>query len=220
MIRVNSFRAPSDDTHFVDVSSVGIDHKFVPEIRRDTSAPQGKETEVNRLLAFALLTSSSVVFAQVPQLKSGSTIYIEPMGGYETYLAAGMVKKHVPLVVVADKNKADFIITSHVSQEMPNQPAVVVNNSNVNNNAVNSTNVNNGSNDAWNQGWELGRQRAANRAALGSTSASFAVVDPRSSQIVFAYSADKAGANQLQRAAEACAKRLKEFIEKSEKSKK
>ena len=56
-------------------------------------------------------------------------------------------------------------------------------------------------------------------AALGSTSTSIAIVDPHSSQVVFAYAAGKAGANQLQRTAEDCAKHMKEFIEKSEKPK-
>jgi hypothetical protein len=49
---------------------------------------------------------------------------------------------------------------------------------------------------------------------------SISVVDPRSSQIVFAYSAGKTGANQFQKTAEACAKSLKELIEKPEKPKK
>jgi hypothetical protein len=31
------------------------------------------------------------------------------MGGYETYLAAAFTKKHVPLIVVADKDKAEYI---------------------------------------------------------------------------------------------------------------
>jgi hypothetical protein len=179
---------------------------------------------MNRVLAFVLLTFSAIAFSQTPQIKSGSAVYIEPMGGYETYLAAAIVKKHVPLAVVAEKDKADYIITSSVSHQTPSQPEVVVNDNSVNKNAVNSTNINNGSNDAWNQGSELGRQRAAEqraaRAALGSTSVSISIVDPRSSQIVFAYSAGKAGSNQFQKTAEACAKSLKEFIEKSEKPKK
>jgi len=45
-----------------------------------------------------------------------STVYIEPMGGYETYLAAAMVKMHVPLVVMVDKAKAEYIIQSTVSR--------------------------------------------------------------------------------------------------------
>jgi predicted RNA-binding protein with PIN domain len=94
----------------------------------------------------------------------------------------------------------------------------------VNKNAVNSTNVNNGNNGAFESGWAQGaesaRERRARKEALGSTSVSIAVVDPRSSQIVFAYSAGKAGSNQFEKTAEACAKSLKEFIEKSEKQKK
>jgi hypothetical protein len=43
---------------------------------------------MNRVLAIVLLTFSAIALAQAPQLKSGSTVYIEPMGGYETYLAA------------------------------------------------------------------------------------------------------------------------------------
>ena len=179
---------------------------------------------MNRVLAIVLLTFSAIALAQAPQLKSGSTIYIEPMDGYETYLAAAIVKMHVPLTVVTDKGKANYIITSNVSHQTPSPPEVVVNDSSVNKNAVNSTNVNNGSNDAWNQGWALGAERAqerrAHKEALGSTSVSIAVVDPRSSQMIFAYSAGKAGSNQFQKAAEACAKSLKEFIEKSEKPKK
>jgi hypothetical protein len=64
------------------------------------------------LLAFLALATCSVCLAQAPQIKSGSSVYIEPMGGYETYLAAAIVKKQVPLSVVADKDKADYIITS------------------------------------------------------------------------------------------------------------
>jgi hypothetical protein len=175
---------------------------------------------MNRMVAVTLLAFSASMFAQAPQLKSGSTIYIEPMDGYETYLAAAIVKKHVPLAVVLDRNKAEYIITSSVSQQVPAQPTVVVNNANVNNNTVNSTHVNHGGNDTWEQSRERAEARRAARAALGSTSVSISIVDPRSSQIVFAYSAGKAGSNQFQKTAEACAKSLKEFIEKSEKQKK
>ena len=170
---------------------------------------------LNRFFATSLLLLSSLVFAQAPQIKSGSTVYIEPMGGYETYLAAAFTKKHVPLIVVADKDKAEYIITSTVAHKnlSGGQPAVVVNNSN--------TNVNNGGNDAWNQGWEQGQQaaaaRAARRRALGETSASIAILNPQTSQIVFAYSAGKMGTNQLQKTAEDCAKHLKESIEKPKK---
>ena len=175
---------------------------------------------MNRALVLVLLTISATASAQAPQIKSGSTIFIEPMGGYETYLAAALVKKKVPLIVVTDKSKADYIITSNVSHQTPSTPAVVINNS-----ATATVNKGESPNQqAWNQGWELGSQRAAERraahAALGSTSVSISIVDPRSSQIVFAYSAGKAGTNQFEKTAEDCAKHLNEFIEKSEKQKK
>ncbi|MGA1983313.1 MAG: hypothetical protein ABSG84_12710 [Acidobacteriaceae bacterium] len=159
---------------------------------------------MNRLLICTLLAFSTTGIAQTLQLKNGSAVYIEPMDGYETYLAAAIAKKQVPLIVVADKTKADFIITSTVSQRAPSQPAVVVNN---------TTNVNS-------SGYPSSGFPRAGRGA-GSTSASISIIDAHSSQIVFAYSVGKAGStNQIQSAAEACAKHLKDFIEKSEKPKK
>ena len=156
---------------------------------------------MSRFAAFLLLVCSAVGFAQVPQIKSGATVYIEPMDGYETYLAAALVKKHVPLIVVADKDKADYIIRSTVTHRMPSQPGVVINT---------TTNVN-----------STGFPGAGGfpRAGHGSghTSASISVIDAHSSQLVFAYSVGKANANQMQSTAEACAKHLKEVIEKQKK---
>ena len=175
---------------------------------------------MNRILAFVLLTFSAFAFAQTPQLKSGSTIFIEPMDGYETYLAAAIVKKHVPLAVVLDRDKADYIITSSVSQQVPTQPKTVINNS-----ATATINEGDSGNHAFETGFAQGAQaaaqRRAERAARGSTTVSIAVVDPLTKRVLFAYSTSKAGTNnQLQKTAEACAKSLREFIEKSEKQKK
>jgi len=175
---------------------------------------------MNRILAFVLLTFSAFAFAQTPQLKSGSTIFIEPMDGYETYLAAAIVKKHVPLAVVLDRDKADYIITSSVSQQVPTQPKTVINNS-----ATATINEGDRGNHAFETGFAQGAQaaaqRRAERAARGSTTVSIAVADPLTKRVLFAYSTSKAGTNnQLQKTAEACAKSLKEFIEKSDESKK
>lgn len=176
---------------------------------------------MNRFLAILLLACSAICFAQAPQIKSGSTVFIEPMGGYETYLAAALTKKHVSLIVVADKDKAEYIITSTVAHKdlSGGQPAVVVNNSNTNVGIGNATGDTPGASvrNAMQSGYAAG---AAQRRALGETSASIAILDLQTSQIVFAYSAGKMGTNQLQKTAEDCAKHLKEFIEKSEKQKK
>jgi hypothetical protein len=47
----------------------------------------------------------------VPQ---GSKVFIEPMtNGFETYLAAALEKKKVPLVIVTEAGKADFVLTGN-----------------------------------------------------------------------------------------------------------
>ena len=154
-------------------------------------------------IAALLLLSCIPAFAQTSHIKNGSTVYIEPMDGYEAYLAAAIAKKHVPLIVVMDKSKAEYVISSTVTHTAENQPAVVVNNTNV---IGSDTNQRHGN----------GSYGAA-LAALGSTATSISVVDPKSSQVLFAYSSYKSGQHQVQSAAEACAKHLKEFIEKPKK---
>jgi len=45
-------------------------------------------------------------------IPAGARVYIAPMeGGFEIYLSAGIVKKKVPVVLVTDRNKADFEMT-------------------------------------------------------------------------------------------------------------
>lgn len=174
---------------------------------------------MNRSSVLLLLACSAVCFAQTPQIKSGSTVYIKPMGGYETYLAAAFLKKHVPLVLVANEKKAEYALVSTVAhQDLGSAaPAVVVNNS--------STAVGIGSatdntpaatiKSAMQRGYAAG---AAERMALGETSVGIAVIDPRSSKVIFAYTSGKMGTKQIQKTAEDCAKHLKKFIEKSEKA--
>lgn len=169
------------------------------------------------IFAILLLTCSTVGFAQTPRIKSGSTVYIEPMGGYENYLAAAFVKRHVPLAIVTDKERAEYIIRSTFSQNVPSTPQVVVNNS-----ATATINEGDSRNQAFSQGWASGEQaaarRAARRAALGSMSVSIVVIDVHLSQVVFASSAAKGGrTDQEAKTAETCAKDIKEFIEKTKK---
>jgi len=58
----------------------------------------------------AVLLAASTLLAQStgPKIPSGAKVYIEPMDGFEAYLAAALQKKQVPVVVVADKAAADF----------------------------------------------------------------------------------------------------------------
>jgi hypothetical protein len=172
---------------------------------------------MNHILALGLLTASTVVIAQTPQIRSGSTIYIEPMGGYGTFLAASFMKEKVPVVIVTQKDRADYLLAGGAVHSEPNHPAVVVNNSA-------TASINDGetpNQQAWNQGWAQGQQaaaaRAAAKAAMRHSDVRISIVDAKSAQIVFAYSAEKNGSNQIAKTAEVCAKHLREFIKKSEK---
>jgi hypothetical protein len=51
------------------------------------------------------------------KIPSGSKIYVAPMGGFENYVVAGIVKKKVPVVIVADRDKADYEIRGAAETE-------------------------------------------------------------------------------------------------------
>ncbi len=78
------------------------------------------------IVLLALLSTSLATFSQsasvvgntaiaTPQVSTkivpGATVYIEKMNGFENYLAAAFAKKKVRLVLVADKDKADYLIS-------------------------------------------------------------------------------------------------------------
>jgi len=51
-------------------------------------------------------------------IERSSRIYIAPIeGGFDTFLAAAIIKKQVPVVVVTDRAKADYEITGIASTE-------------------------------------------------------------------------------------------------------
>lgn len=78
-----------------------------------------------RSLLLALLLAAAPVYSQEERtyfnpsakpIPAGSKICIAPMpGGFENYIAAGIIKKKVPVVVVSDRSKADYEI-SGISQ--------------------------------------------------------------------------------------------------------
>ena len=55
--------------------------------------------------------ASAVLSAGKTRIPRNSKVYIEYMGGFETYLAAAFRKKEVPLVMVTDPGLADFTIS-------------------------------------------------------------------------------------------------------------
>lgn len=57
-----------------------------------------------------LASNSSLVPADT-RIPRNSRVYIAPMDGFETYLAAAFRKKEVPLVIVTEPEFADFMIS-------------------------------------------------------------------------------------------------------------
>jgi hypothetical protein len=109
-----------------------------------------------------------------------NSVFIAPMNGFETYLAAAFDKKKVPLTVVADQARAAYVITGTSEEKKPGAMKMLV----------------------------FGQIHADNAASIQ-------MVDQRTGAVVFAYAVNKK--NTLhgdQTTAEACAKHLKEKLEK------
>ncbi len=63
-------------------------------------------------------TSSAPSQDSDTRIPPGSRLYISPVeGGYDIYLSAAMHKKEVPLIIVTDKSKADFELSSVTESE-------------------------------------------------------------------------------------------------------
>jgi PEGA domain-containing protein len=115
------------------------------------------------------------------------TVYIEPQQGFETYLAAALSKKNVPIDVVTDQTKANYVLKA--------APVEI---------KTEST------------GGKIARCLFAYCAGIedkGNVSVQF--IDASSTKVLWAYSVNKqkGGSKNSQSMAEAVAKHLKEFVE-------
>ena len=132
---------------------------------------------------FLFLTASVGSFAEL----SNPSVYIEAQNGFETYLAAAMAKKHVPIDVVTDQTKATYVLKAapvEIKQE--------------------ST------------GGKIARCLFASCAGIEDKgNVSVQLIDVTSSKMLWAYSVNKqrGGSKNEQSMAEAVAKHLKEFVE-------
>jgi hypothetical protein len=133
----------------------------------------------------------------------GARIVIAPMGGFETYFAAAVREKRVPITLTLDKGSAQYYV---VSTDTEWQGFVY------------------GAGGAAN--WNQGAGSAAYGASASSTrglEASIMLIDARTKDVIWAYEVHKnshgsllfgtLGARGKQSVAEACAKHLKEYIE-------
>jgi hypothetical protein len=51
------------------------------------------------------------------KIPSGSRVYVAPMGGFENYVIAGILKKKVPISIVSDRSKAEYEIRGSAETE-------------------------------------------------------------------------------------------------------
>jgi hypothetical protein len=134
----------------------------------------------------------------------GSRVVIAPMGGFETYFAAAVREKAVPITLTLDKASAQFFV---VSTNTEWQGFI----------------YGSGGSSSWGPGGGTSAHGASASSTRG-LEASIMLIDARSKDVVWAYEVHKNshgsllfgtfGARGQQSIAEACAKHLKEFIEK------
>jgi hypothetical protein len=138
------------------------------------------------------------------EIGPGSRIVIAPMGGFETYFAAAIREKKVPIKLTLDRDSAQFFV---VSTETEWHGFVYGSAGGAN----------------WNQnGGTAGH--AASASSTRGLEASIMVIDAKTKDVVWAYEVHKSSHGALllgthaargqQSLAEACAKHLKEYIEK------
>lgn len=138
---------------------------------------------MKKVFLFVLFVTSAS-FAQLAR----PTLYIEPQQGFETYLAAAMSKKNVPIDVVTDQTKATYILKS--------APVEVKSES---------------------TGGKIARCLFASCAGIEDKgNVSVQLIESSSTKMLWAYSVNKqrGGSKNEQSMAEAVAKHFKEFLEK------
>ena len=154
------------------------------------SDPQILETAEGTMKKLGLLLVFVVSLSCFGQL-ARPTIYVEPQQGFETYLAAAISKKNVPVDVVMDETKANYVLKA--------APVEI---------KTEST------------GGKIARCLFAYCAGIEDKgNVSVQLIQTSSSKVMWAYSVNKqkGGSKNSQAMAEAVAKHLKEFVEQDSK---
>ncbi len=81
------------------------------------AGPADQPAKAKNDAATAPASTLNHVSVNATKIPSGSKVYVAPMGGFENYVVAGIVKKKVPVVIVADRGKADYEIRGSAETE-------------------------------------------------------------------------------------------------------
>ena len=70
-----------------------------------------------RKIALAALCLASLSAFAADKIPAGSKVFIEPMDGFDTSIAAAIMKKDVPVKIVDAKDKAEYVLSGTASTE-------------------------------------------------------------------------------------------------------
>jgi hypothetical protein len=137
---------------------------------------------------FRLLVLTALIAVSIPasgqQPGASPRIFIAPQDGFESYISAAIVKKHVPVVVTQDETQAQFVLTSAVLAKEEST------------------------------GSKVARCLFAYCAGIqGTQTATVQLVNAQTHEVAWAYNVRKASATAYQSSAEAIAKHLKQYFE-------
>lgn len=135
----------------------------------------------------AMIAGMVFMLGQVVALRGQDSprIYIQPQEGFESYISAAIVKKHVPAVVTQNKNEAQYLLSSVVDAKEEST------------------------------GSKVARCLFLYCAGVaGSQTATVQLVNAKSQEVAWAYNVHKGSAKAYQSTAEAIAKHLKDYLEK------
>lgn len=139
---------------------------------------------LSTFMAGDLLAQGQSVTPRIVATGGAPRIYLPPQEGFESYISAAIVKKHVPAVVTQDKEEAQFVLTSAVDAKRESTGSIVAR--------------------------CLFLYCAG---AAGTQTATVQLVNAKTHEVAWAYNVQKASAAAYQSTAEAIAKHLKKFLE-------
>ena len=76
-----------------------------------------KRVAMLAMIALLLFSVAASCQEKTPKIPSGARIYVAPMGGFENYVIAGIINKKVAIVLVTDRDKAEYEIRGSAETE-------------------------------------------------------------------------------------------------------
>ena len=211
-IRNGSCRFQLGDSDLVDLKKAGVSPKVIAAML-DSGASASAPVAPNKSEAPVPASSASPGAAEQPEEGSasgsgliplGARVVIAPMGGFETYFAAAIREKKGPVTLTLNKETAQYFV---VSTKTDWEGFV----------------YGSGGSANWNRSGGSAAYGSAGSSTRG-LEASIMLIDAKTKDVVWAYEVHKSSHGALllgthaargqQSLAEACAKHLKEYIEK------